>query len=88
MPLSRTTFTSLSALVDRERQRLLAVDPDRRVGSLRPPASRPERSSGGGFETHFTFAQALTESAKLAKNCLLVISLPASDTPARRTLRR
>ena len=34
----------------------------------------------GGFETHFTFAQALTESAKLAKNCLLVISLPASDT--------
>ena len=35
----------------------------------------------GGFETQFTFAQALTESAKLASNCLLVISLPASDTP-------
>lgn len=35
---------------------------------------------GGSFETHFTFAQALTESAKLAKNCLLVVSLPASDT--------
>jgi predicted AAA+ superfamily ATPase len=35
---------------------------------------------GGSFETHFTFAQALTESAKLAKNCLVVISLPASDT--------
>lgn len=35
---------------------------------------------GGGFETQFTFAQVLTESAKLAKNCLLVISLPASDT--------
>ena len=34
----------------------------------------------GGFETQFTFAQALTESAKLAKNCLLVVSLPASDT--------
>ncbi len=34
---------------------------------------------GGGFETMFTFAQALTESAKLAKNCLLVVSLPASD---------
>jgi predicted AAA+ superfamily ATPase len=34
----------------------------------------------GSFETHFTFTQALTESAKLAKNCLLVISLPASDT--------
>ena len=34
----------------------------------------------GGFETQFSFAQALTESAKLAKSCLLVISLPASDT--------
>ncbi len=34
---------------------------------------------GGSFETHFSFAQVLTESAKLAKNCLLVISLPASD---------
>ncbi len=33
----------------------------------------------GDFETHFSFAQVLTESAKLAKNCLLVISLPASD---------
>jgi predicted AAA+ superfamily ATPase len=37
---------------------------------------------GGGFETQFTFAQVLTESAKLAKNCLLVISLPASDSGA------
>jgi predicted AAA+ superfamily ATPase len=35
---------------------------------------------GGSFETHFTFAQTLTESAKLAKKCMLVISLPASDT--------
>ncbi len=35
---------------------------------------------GGSFETHFTFAQAMTESAKLAKQCLLVVSLPASDT--------
>lgn len=34
----------------------------------------------GGFETQFTFAQVLTESAKSARNCLLVISLPASDT--------
>ncbi|UYN95212.1 MAG: DUF499 domain-containing protein [Enhydrobacter sp.] len=35
---------------------------------------------GGNFETQFSFAQALTESAKLANNCLLVVSLPASDT--------
>src|SRR6516162_757481 len=34
----------------------------------------------GSFETQFTFAQVLTESAKLVNNCLLVISLPASDT--------
>ncbi len=33
----------------------------------------------GSFETQFSFAQALTESAKLSGNCLLVISLPASD---------
>ena len=32
---------------------------------------------GGGFETQFTFAQVLTESAKLAQNCLL------GDQPAR-----
>ncbi|MDD3846877.1 MAG: Swt1 family HEPN domain-containing protein [Syntrophorhabdaceae bacterium] len=34
----------------------------------------------GSFETQFTFAQVLTESTKLANNCLLIISLPASDT--------
>lgn len=33
----------------------------------------------GSFDTHFSFAQALTESARLAKQCLLVISLPASE---------
>jgi predicted AAA+ superfamily ATPase len=35
---------------------------------------------GGSFETMFTFAQTLTESAKDVSNCLLVISLPASDS--------
>ncbi len=35
---------------------------------------------GGDFETMFTFAQTLTEAAKTAQQCLLVISLPASDT--------
>ena len=34
---------------------------------------------GGSFETQFTFAQALTECAKLAPRCLVVISLPASE---------
>ena len=37
----------------------------------------------GSFETQFSFAQVLTESARLANNCLLVISLPASDTSER-----
>ena len=39
----------------------------------------------GSFETQFTFAQNLSESAKLPPNCLLVISLPASDRPGERT---
>ena len=34
----------------------------------------------GSFETQFTFAQALTEAAKAASKCLLVVSLPASDS--------
>jgi len=34
---------------------------------------------GGSFDTQFSFAQALTESARAAHSCLLVISLPASD---------
>ncbi|HUP24009.1 MAG TPA: Swt1 family HEPN domain-containing protein [Thermoanaerobaculia bacterium] len=34
---------------------------------------------GGSFETHFTFAQALTEAAKAARACLLVVSLPSSE---------
>ena len=35
---------------------------------------------GGRFETHFTFAQTLSEAAKAAKNTLLVVSIPASDS--------
>ena len=42
----------------------------------------------GSFETQFTFAQALTESARAAKNCLVVISLPASDSGPSRIRRR
>lgn len=35
---------------------------------------------GGSFDTQFTFAQALTESAKGVEGVLLVVSIPASDT--------
>ena len=34
---------------------------------------------GGTFETQFTFAQALTEAARAADRCLILISLPTSD---------
>jgi hypothetical protein len=34
---------------------------------------------GGSFDTHFTFAQTLTEAAKAADRCLLVVSMPASE---------
>lgn len=33
----------------------------------------------GSFDTQFTFAQTLSESAKTAKDTLLVVSIPASD---------
>jgi len=35
--------------------------------------------AGGSFETQFTFAQTLSESAKNADRTLLVVSIPASD---------
>lgn len=35
----------------------------------------------GSFDTQFTFAQALTEAAKAAKNTLIVVSIPASESP-------
>ncbi|WP_448561844.1 ATP-binding protein [Trichothermofontia sp.] len=35
--------------------------------------------AGGSFDTQFTFAQTLSESAKNAKDTLLVVSIPASD---------
>ena len=38
----------------------------------------------GTFDTQFTFAQALSESAKAAKHTLLVVSIPASESPHQR----
>lgn len=35
----------------------------------------------GSFDTQFTFAQALTEAVKAVPNALLVVSLPASESP-------
>ncbi|KAF0250487.1 MAG: hypothetical protein FD167_113 [bacterium] len=36
---------------------------------------------GGTFETHFTFAQTLSEAAKAADRTMLVVSIPASEDP-------
>src|SRR5437868_848428 len=41
----------------------------------------------GTFETQFTFAQALTEAAKAAKQTLLVVSIPASESPHQKEAR-
>jgi hypothetical protein len=38
---------------------------------------------GGSFETHFTFAQTLTEAVKAVPDALLVVSIPASENNAR-----
>jgi predicted AAA+ superfamily ATPase len=38
----------------------------------------------GTFDTQFTFAQALSEAAKAAKQTLLVVSIPASESPHQR----
>lgn len=35
---------------------------------------------GGTFDTHFSFAQALTEAARTTNGVLLVVSIPASDS--------
>ena len=60
------------------------IDADRRVGRLRPPAVRIETTCRpAGFETHMTFAQALTEAAKA------VAQLPARRLDPRvRSVRR
>jgi predicted AAA+ superfamily ATPase len=34
----------------------------------------------GTFDTHFSFAQALTEAARAVPGCLLVVSIPASES--------
>jgi predicted AAA+ superfamily ATPase len=53
---------------------------DEWVAYARQLHERPDLP-GGDFETQFSFAQALTEAARTSKQCLLVISLPASDSP-------
>jgi hypothetical protein len=43
------------------------------------PVTEEADLPAGDFDAHFTFAQTLSESAKLAGNTLLVVSIPASQ---------
>ncbi len=42
-------------------------------------AGAAERLAGGDFDTQFTFAQALTETAAAAGNVVVLVSIPSSD---------
>ena len=47
-----------------------------------------ERLSGGTYESNISFAQALSEAVKGAKQAILLVSLPSSDTEAAGTVGR
>ena len=57
---------------------------DEWVAYARQLARRRRIFPAGTFDTQFTFAQALSESAKAAKQTLLVVSIPASESPHQR----
>lgn len=44
-----------------------------------PRQQDAESLPAGSFDTHFTFAQALTEAARAVNGTMLVVSMPASD---------
>src|ERR1039457_6848546 len=52
------------------------------MGGLCPPAPRSKRPTRGRIRDTVYLCAGPHRSAKLVKNCLLVISLPASDTGA------
>ena len=54
------------------------------MGRLRAPIDRRRKLPAGGFETQFTFAQALSEQVKAIPGALLVVSIPASSMRRRR----
>lgn len=51
---------------------------DEWVAYARQLYERTDLSAGGSFDTQFTFAQTLTEAAKIAQGVILIISLPES----------
>ena len=69
---------TLRKLLDKYAPSLILID--EWVAYARQLHDEDNNLPAGSFETQFTFAQALSESARLAKDCLVVVSLPASDT--------
>jgi predicted AAA+ superfamily ATPase len=53
---------------------------DEWVAYARQLYDRSDLAAGGSFDTQFTFAQTLTEAAKIAGGVVIVVSLPESDT--------
>ncbi|MEX2444741.1 MAG: DUF499 domain-containing protein [Alkalispirochaeta sp.] len=51
---------------------------DEWVAYARQLYGRQDLAAGGSFDTQFTFAQTLTEAAKIAQNVVIVVSLPES----------
>jgi hypothetical protein len=68
--------TKLNELFERFGPCLILID--EWVAYARQLYSRDDLE-GGSFDTHFTFAQALTEAADAVNGTLVVVSMPASD---------
>lgn len=67
----------LNQLLERYSPCLVLVD--EWVAYARQLIDAREELVGGGFDTQFTFAQAVTEAARAVPGALLVVSLPASE---------
>lgn len=69
--------TELAALFRKYGPCVILVD--EWVAYLRQLWSREKTAPAGTFDAHMTFVQSLTEAVSEVANCLLVVSLPASD---------
>lgn len=69
--------SALDALLRRYSPALILID--EWVAYARDLVGRDDLP-GGTFDTQFTFAQTLTEAVSAAPNCMLVVSIPASES--------
>jgi len=67
---------ALEALIQKHAPCLILID--EWVAYARQLYNRDDLA-GGSFDTHFSFAQALTEAVKGVPNAMLVVSIPSSD---------